>query len=106
MATRKGPLESSLKKKVLAALRARGGWWRVKTGYAPYEESGTPDIFGCYKGRFIAFELKRPRAKRGATIEQALVIDNLAATGALAFVIERLDQALNVIGAVDRQERA
>ena len=47
--------ETYLKERVLRELQQLGGWW-VKVQQITI--SGTPDILGCYKGHFVALELK------------------------------------------------
>jgi len=53
----KGP-EDKDKAKTLKRLRALGGWW-YSTPRSRFGASGTPDIIGCFCGRFIGLELKR-----------------------------------------------
>lgn len=100
----KGPRESSLQAKCLVALRARGGWWQRKSGHSPYENSGIPDIYGCYEGRFIGIELKRPGAKRGATKTQLLMLQSMAEAGAECVLADTIAEVMAVLDRLDHEK--
>lgn len=51
------PLEKEFQKKVLKYLKGIDSLWCFKSN--ELSMSGIPDILGCYKGKFIALELKR-----------------------------------------------
>lgn len=59
--------ETLFKERVLADLKEIGGWW-VKVQQVAI--SGTPDILGCYKGRFVAIELKANAASRISSLQK------------------------------------
>ena len=105
MPTAQGPKESVLQKKTLAALRARGGWWQRKSGHSPYESSSVPDIYGCYRGRFVAFELKRPGARRGTTRTQELTLIAIGAAEGVAYSITSLEEVITILNTIDDQTR-
>lgn len=98
-----GPRESSLQATALAALRARGGWWQRKSGHSPYESSGVPDIYGCYRGRFVAFELKRPGARRGLTATQRIILDDIAQNDGTTGLITMLETAMSILDGIDEE---
>jgi penicillin-binding protein-related factor A (putative recombinase) len=52
--------ETQLKDKVMAFLKTvpRSSWRKIHQ--TPMSKAGTADIIGCYKGRYVAIELKRP----------------------------------------------
>ena len=52
-------LERTLQTKALKYLKQRGGVW-MNTSPGPYSTVGIPDIVGCYRGQFVAIELKSP----------------------------------------------
>jgi len=55
--------ETRYQDKVLEYLKTVvGGYW-VKIHVSSFQTKGEPDLIGCYKGRFIAIELKRPDGK-------------------------------------------
>lgn len=49
--------EAQYAAKLLPALR-KAGAWAVKIHGGAFQRGGLPDILGCYRGRFFAFELK------------------------------------------------
>lgn len=63
--------ETRYQERVLEYLNSEvGGYW-VKIHASSYQTRGKPDIIGCYKGRFIGIELKRPDGKgRLAKLQQ------------------------------------
>ena len=65
-------------------IKGIGGWWLNFHGGDPFMPRGIPDIIGCYKGRFVAIELKRPGEKPSAI--QGKVLRMLKIAGALTTV--------------------
>ena len=55
--------ETRYQNKVLEYLKLEvGGYW-IKIHASSFQTKGKPDIIGCYKGKFIGIELKRPDGK-------------------------------------------
>lgn len=77
----------------MAHLRERGAWvWKVRDECT----AGIPDIVGCYRGRFIAFEVKTDVGR--ASKLQEYVIRQIVTSGGIAVVvrsIEDVDVALS-----------
>lgn len=92
------PLESRIVKKILATLRSRGGFW-VKVHGSPLQIAGIPDIIGCYRGRFVAFEVKRPGGK--ATKLQAYTMMKIREAGGVTSLIYSADDACQIIDRID-----
>lgn len=55
-------LESTLQRRAISLLRQQGAYVFKVVG-SPMQQRGTPDLLVCYKGRFIALEIKVPGAK-------------------------------------------
>jgi len=53
-------LEKKIQKGVMRYLKTKGGWWKK---ISDKFQKGIPDILGCYKGFFVAIEVKQPRGK-------------------------------------------
>jgi len=83
--------EAQIVKKILKALRKRGGFWRKIHG-GPFQESGLPDIIGCWEGKFIAFEVKRPGEE--ATPLQLHVLDEIHKNRGLVAIVESVEDVL------------
>ena len=52
--------EQTIQSEILKYLKSVGAY-TIKVSAAT--KAGIPDIIGCYKGRFIAIEVKRPETK-------------------------------------------
>jgi hypothetical protein len=77
--------EKKVKAKVVAQLKTLGAYYfyPVTGGYGA---SGVPDIVACLKGRFIGIECKANGNK--PTALQQMNLDNIAAQGGIALVID------------------
>ena len=101
-------LESIVVRKIRDRLKARGAW-SVKTHGAPMQTRGLPDILACYKGRFLAIEVKAPRARRDMTPLQAHTLEEISNAGGWAFSArswERVEYVLNLIDGEDDDSKA
>ena len=69
-------LEKEFQNRFLKKLRKRGLFYKIWGG--GYQESGIPDILGCYKGFFIGIELKTNKGKVSELQKYQLkrIIDN------------------------------
>lgn len=90
--------ESDLTKKIRLALKeCYGGVW-VKLPGGPYMITGMPDLIGVVQGRFIGIEVKVPGREKTLTERQKLVLEQLQAAGALAFMTTSREDALRRVG--------
>lgn len=92
MASRKP--ETRLVRDILEALRRKGGFW-YKVHGGPFQRVGLPDIIGCYKGRFVAIEVKCPGNK--PTLIQQHVIGQIREAGGTVGVAYNVSQALSLL---------
>lgn len=76
-------------------IKGVGGWWLNFHGGDPFMPRGIPDIIGCYHGRFVAFEVKRPGEKPRAI--QDKILRTLKTAGALTAVIYSVDDIKEVL---------
>jgi len=79
--------ETRLQKKILDFLLSIGAW-TVKVQSA--NKTGVPDILCCYRGLFIAIELKRPSRKAEGSALQEYQIRKIKEAGGRAFVANNL----------------
>lgn len=91
MAAEKG-LETSLKKYL-----KDNNFWYVKTVAGNGMNKGIPDVLSCVKGRFIAFELKRPDHKGSATPVQKRNLNSISSSGGIGVLLDSMDFAKAVI---------
>lgn len=80
--------ETALKNKVLKWLRSldKSWWYKVCDLF----NIGIPDIIGCWKGKFVAIELKVKPNK--PTKFQKYVIEKIKQAGGIADVCYNLDE--------------
>ncbi len=95
--------ESRIVKNILKAIRGEGGWW-FKTHGSPYQMAGLPDILGCHKGRFIAFEVKVPGKELDTSPRQEWTIKRIRDAGGVAAVVSSVSSALGVIYIIDVEQ--
>lgn len=82
-----GP-EKTFEKKVRSWLEARGAWV-LKTISEGRQEAGVPDLLICYKGQFVALELK---SETGAVRPlQEYKIKQINDAGGLAMIVRPSD---------------
>lgn len=74
-------------------------FWKEHGGM--YGTAGIPDIIVCYKGRFIAFEVKVGNNK--VTLLQALAIRQILHAGGYAFVVKSVDEVKEAIKAFEEE---
>lgn len=80
-------------------IRARGGWC-VKIHGGPYQDAGTPDILACYKGRFVAIEVKTSRGV--ARPEQKVTRKAITDSGGYALITHLVGEVADVLDAIDK----
>jgi penicillin-binding protein-related factor A (putative recombinase) len=90
--TKPTPLEATITKQIVRILRARPNLWFVKTHGGAMQSAGLPDIIGCYRGKFFAFEVKRPGNK--ATMLQDIVLQQIMKAGGIAQVVYSAREAV------------
>lgn len=88
--------ETRLKK----ILKDRGAWY-LKTFSDGIQRAGVPDLLVCYKGHFIAIEVK---SERGVPTQLQLIeIREIKKAGGYAFVIRpsNLDDLIDLLDKID-----
>ena len=78
---------------ILKYLQSLKGCWVTKISFA--NERGVPDVLGCYKGKFFAFEVKS--GKGVATPIQKAQIDRIHVAKGVAHVVRSVDEVKNII---------
>lgn len=92
--------ESKLTTKIIKALKRKGGFWFKVHGSA-YQTTGIPDILGCYKGRFVAFEVKIPGKDSTLSKRQRLMLLRIRQHGGVSALITSTRGALEAIRELD-----
>ena len=88
--------EAALRRKIMKKLQeTEGGWWTHPHG-SMYSQAGVPDILGCLKGCFIAFEVKRPDGG-DATLLQKKTLERITTEGGISAVIRSFEEAKEIL---------
>lgn len=90
--------EYRIVQKIRKLIRARGGWV-VKIHGGAYQDAGTPDLLVCYKGRFIAVEVKTARGV--ARPEQRVAQRAIVKAGGYALITHLIGDVVDVLDAID-----
>lgn len=88
--------ESRLSRNIQKELRLRGAWC-IKIHGSEYMPAGVPDIVGCYKGKFFAFETKLPEKRSNTSVVQERMMEKIRAAGGLAQVVCTIGEALDAM---------
>ena len=88
--------EGKVKKKIKEYLVTTGAWY-----YLPVSNGmgrvGCPDILVCYKGYFLAFEVKSPGKIANTTANQDREIAGINNAKGVAIVVDSVEQVMEVI---------
>lgn len=86
--------ETLIVNRIVHELRARYGksLWLVKIHGSLFQRRGLPDLICCYRGNFVAFEVKRPGEK--ATPLQEYTLGEITQSGGFAWVISTVEEAV------------
>jgi len=98
--------EKTLQTKIIKLLRSRGAWVMNVHG-SPSQATGIPDLLVCYKGVFLAIEVKRPdRRSIEPTPLQAHNIAAIKKAGGQAYICWSTDQIEPILKRIDNQYAA
>lgn len=90
-------LESKIQKTILDYLKGVPNLYAVNFVGSAVTAKGTPDVLVCYKGRFIALEVKRPDGSYGVTHAQQGRLRQIGNAGGLAYVVTSLAEVVDII---------
>jgi hypothetical protein len=68
-------------------------YWKEHGGQ--FGTAGIPDIIVCYRGRFIAFEVKTATGK--LTVLQAVTIKRILKAGGIALVVRSVEEVRQIM---------
>lgn len=90
--------EQTYQKKIIDFLKSKGAYV-VKIISA--SQAGVPDVICCYRGRFVAVEVKRPETLKNVSRLQAYNLDKITEAGGIGFVACSVEQVKKVLEAID-----
>lgn len=84
--------EQKIQKKIIDYLKSKGAYVEKAVLMST---SGSPDIRACYKGKFIAFEVKKHGGK--LTPLQEVKLQKIREAGGVADKVESLQEVCNIL---------
>ena len=87
--------ERAITKQIMYYLNRLSGSWWLKVHGGPFQKTGVPDILGCYRGRFFAFEVKAPDGRTSA--KQDHEIQRIRDAGGVVDVVTSLADVQNIL---------
>lgn len=93
----KPPTEKEITKEIRRFLDFKRIWhWKEYTG-GMFGQTGISDILGCWKGRFIAIEVKRPGHKTESKrlMKQKKFIEDVKRAGGIGFFAESVQNVID-----------
>ena len=66
-------------------------------------KAGIPDVIICYKGKFLAIEVKKPETKNNVSALQKANISMIEAAGGIAAVAWSKDMVIEFINKVNKE---
>ena len=66
-----------------------------------FQSAGIPDIIACYRGYFVAIEVKSPTGKGRASDIQKLKIRAIREAGGVAFITDNIEDVERVLNFID-----
>ena len=90
--------EADIVRAILTHLRSLDGCFCWKEHGGPYGTNGIPDIICCYRGRFVAFEVKTEEG-RPSRLQDA-VIRKINRAGGLALVVRSVEEVKAALAAI------
>ncbi len=92
-------LEGDLQRQIIRWLKSHHIWYLKVIG-SGVQMGGVPDILVCYKGRFVAMELKRPDGKGVLADRQEAHLNRIKKNGGIGVVIDSYDEFLALMRSV------
>ena len=94
--------EKTITNKILTHLKSCPECFAFKEHGGIYGVSGIPDIIGCYKGKFIAFEVKTTQGKLSKL--QEVMLERINEAGGIAFKVTSLQEVKDILKGVISEE--
>ena len=88
-------LEKDIVNQIMRYLKSVPGCFAWKEHGGMYGTAGLPDIIACYKGRFVAFEVKTEKGK--LTTLQEITLKRINAAGGIAHMVTSLNAVKEIL---------
>ena len=90
--------EKAITNQILKYLKSLPECFAFKEHGGLYNTSGIPDIIVCYKGKFMAFEVKNERGKLSKL--QEITIEKIRNAKGMAFKVTSLEEVKEILKGV------
>ena len=90
--------EKAITNQILKYLKNQPECFVVKEHGGFYGTAGIPDIIGCYKGKFVAFEVKTEKGKLSKL--QEITIEKIRKASGIAFKVTSLEEVKKILKGV------
>ena len=90
--------EKTITNQILKYLKSEPDCFAFKEHGGIYGVSGIPDVICCYKGKFMAFEVKTSQGKLSKL--QEITIKRINESGGMAFKVTSLQEVKDVLKGV------
>ena len=84
--------ELTIRQAIISALVSKGAWVVTTTGVSA---AGTPDLLACYKGKFIALEVKDKHGR--PTRLQVYTLKTIEDAGGTARLVRSVKEAIECL---------
>lgn len=96
------PPEARLVRRIQQVIKRRGGRsFKIHGGDNPFQEVGIPDLLVCYKGYFVAIEVKTPAGK--LSTRQEFVLETIRQAGGIVLVTRSVEKVEATLDKLDRR---
>ena len=96
-------LESDIQTKIIEYLHGRPFTYVYNAGGGASSARGTSDLLVCYRGLFVAFELKRPDGNYGLTTPQRIRFRQVHKAQGVAEVVTSIDDVRRVLDLITKK---
>jgi hypothetical protein len=83
--------ENAFQQKAIDYLESVGAYVTNNWG-SPLSKKGIPDLICCWRGHYIAFELKQPGEPRSASVAQLFHINKIVRAGGHAHTVASIEE--------------
>lgn len=94
--------EAQLSKKMVKAIRDRGGWAQKTHGGVHMRD--WPDIVGCHRGWFLGLEVKLPGKEGTLTDGQAHTLLKIKEAEGESHMVTSVKEVIAILDDIDRME--
>jgi penicillin-binding protein-related factor A (putative recombinase) len=88
--------ENSFQNKAIEYLESVGAYVIDFWG-SPYSRKGIPDLICCFRGHYIAFELKKPNETKKGLPAQLFHLNKIVRAGGAAHIVNSIEEIRYVL---------